>query len=70
MYICLCSGVSDRQIKEALLSGKAHDFDDLQILLQVGIQCGGCIKAVHDLITTHNQLQTPHTLIDTSEQNS
>lgn len=41
MYVCLCNGVSDKQIVEAVSKG-ATDINMLSEKLNVGTQCGKC----------------------------
>lgn len=41
MYICICHGVTDSQIKEAINDG-AHTMKSLSSELKVGTQCGQC----------------------------
>lgn len=41
MYVCVCNGVTDRQIREAVAQGAAS-LDDLARELQVGTCCGKC----------------------------
>lgn len=41
MYVCLCHGVTDRDIREAVCQG-ASRLRDLSRDLGVGTQCGKC----------------------------
>jgi len=41
MYICLCQGVTDHDIKRAIDNG-ATSFRDIQDTLGVATQCGSC----------------------------
>lgn len=41
MYICVCNGVTDRDIHEAIKQG-AERMRDLRICLGVAGQCGAC----------------------------
>ena len=48
MYICLCHGVTDRQIRSCIEDG-ASSMRDLRQQLAVGTQCGKCacyVKAI------------------------
>ncbi|HCD28121.1 MAG TPA: hypothetical protein DER02_11415 [Gammaproteobacteria bacterium] len=51
MYICLCSGVTDQQIREAVKAG-ANELHDLQRSLGVSIGCGTCAEAAMQIIGT------------------
>ncbi|WP_418139443.1 bacterioferritin-associated ferredoxin [Oceanimonas smirnovii] len=42
MYVCLCKGITERQLKAAIAGGNA-DFMDLKRELGAGSQCGKCI---------------------------
>jgi bacterioferritin-associated ferredoxin len=41
MYVCLCKGITDRQIKEAVYDG-ATTVGQLRKCLGVASQCGKC----------------------------
>ena len=41
MIVCVCRGVSDRQIRQAVAEG-AHSLECLQMELGVATQCGRC----------------------------
>lgn len=50
MYVCLCEGVSEKDIKEAICNGH-NTMKKLQNKLGVGTQCGKCglhTKAILD----------------------
>jgi bacterioferritin-associated ferredoxin len=41
MYVCLCEGVTDNQIREAIFEG-CCSYRDVRTALGVGGQCGKC----------------------------
>ncbi|PKM04894.1 MAG: hypothetical protein CVV16_03135 [Gammaproteobacteria bacterium HGW-Gammaproteobacteria-6] len=41
MYVCLCKGVTDKQIRNAVAEG-ASSLRDLRQALDVATQCGKC----------------------------
>ncbi|MBW3140504.1 bacterioferritin-associated ferredoxin [Ferrimonas balearica] len=49
MYVCVCYGVTDKQVKQAVDSG-AVDLKSLQKALNVGTQCGKCIKTTLEVM--------------------
>jgi bacterioferritin-associated ferredoxin len=49
MYICVCQGVTDRQITEAVASG-ASSLEDLQDQLGVAVTCGTCSIAAAQVL--------------------
>lgn len=50
MYICLCKGVTDRQIREAISEG-ASSMRDLRTTLDVASQCGKCGRECKSLLS-------------------
>ena len=51
MYVCLCKAVTDRQIKETVLSG-AGTFRDVRRELGVATQCGKCCQMAKSIVET------------------
>lgn len=41
MYVCLCKGITDSQIRAAIEDG-ANSFKEVRNTLGVGSQCGKC----------------------------
>jgi bacterioferritin-associated ferredoxin len=41
MYVCLCNGITDNQIRTAVREG-ASSFKDVRSVLGVASQCGKC----------------------------
>ena len=52
MYVCLCNGISDRQIRECLDRG-ASCLDDVQARLPVANCCGACEDTAREVIDSH-----------------
>lgn len=56
MYVCVCSGITQKQVQEAVAQG-ATTTEDLRDMLNVGANCGSCLPAaeniVNSAITTH-----------------
>ncbi len=48
MIVCVCRRVSDRDIARAAHQGL--DFDEIQLELGVGTQCGRCADCASDLV--------------------
>jgi bacterioferritin-associated ferredoxin len=44
MYVCLCKGITDSQIRDAIADGKTN-YRELRMALGLSTQCGRC--AVH-----------------------
>ena len=49
MYVCLCKGVTDRQIKAAINEG-ACSMGQLRKSLGVASQCGKCSTSARELL--------------------
>jgi bacterioferritin-associated ferredoxin len=52
MYICVCHGITDRQIRRAVDQG-ASSLGEVQMQLPVGSCCGRCEPAARELIREH-----------------
>jgi bacterioferritin-associated ferredoxin len=52
MYVCLCNGISDRQIRECVDRGAAS-LNDVQARLPVANCCGQCEETALEVITSH-----------------
>ncbi|MGL5073155.1 MAG: (2Fe-2S)-binding protein, partial [Aeromonas salmonicida] len=49
MYVCLCRGITDTQIRKAVQAGKS-EFRQLKQSLEVGAQCGKCVRMTMEII--------------------
>jgi|KBSSwiStaDraftv2_1062776.scaffolds.fasta_scaffold453097_2 bacterioferritin-associated ferredoxin len=49
MYICICHGVTESQIREAVQGG-ADSLDTLRAELGIGTRCGTCVCAAQSLL--------------------
>lgn len=49
MYICLCHGVTERQIRQAVMEG-ANSLPDVSAALGVATCCGTCSCAAESVI--------------------
>ena len=54
MYVCICSAVTDSQIREAEESG-VRDLWDLQSALGVASGCGSCKEAASEILRESRQ---------------
>ncbi|WP_296251994.1 bacterioferritin-associated ferredoxin [Pseudomonas sp. UBA4194] len=61
MYVCLCQGVTDGQIREAIYDG-CCSYRDVRETLGVAMQCGKCAclakEVVRDTLTEIQSAQT------------
>ncbi|WP_421205131.1 bacterioferritin-associated ferredoxin [Aeromonas enteropelogenes] len=51
MYVCLCRGITDTQIRKAVQAGSS-EFRQLKQELEVGAQCGKCVRMTMEIIAT------------------
>lgn len=61
MYVCLCNGVTDKQIRQAIGEG-ARCIGCLRSGLGVATQCGKCAKTAKQMLREHagdNESQSP-----------
>ncbi len=58
MYICLCKGVTDTQIRDAVTDG-ACSMRDLRERLDVASQCGKCGQDFKTIINEYRQSASP-----------
>ncbi|WP_097462085.1 bacterioferritin-associated ferredoxin [Mangrovitalea sediminis] len=49
MYVCLCHGVTDRQVRAAARAG-CESMRQLGRKLGVGTQCGRCTRMARDIL--------------------
>ena len=42
MYVCLCKGITDNQIRDSILQGEAGSWREVSKQLGVSSQCGKC----------------------------
>ena len=50
MYICLCHGITENQIRTCVRSGAARTLCDLRGQLGVATQCGSCEGQASELL--------------------
>lgn len=59
MYVCICKGITDKQIIEAVYDG-ATNFRKVRAQLAVGTGCGQCAceakVIIQDTLKEHRQL--------------
>ena len=50
MYICLCHGITDEQIRACVIETGARTLYDLSGRLGVATQCGGCADSACEVL--------------------
>ncbi|MFO0756910.1 MAG: (2Fe-2S)-binding protein [Byssovorax sp.] len=49
MYVCLCQGVTDRDIHQAIDEG-ASSVEEIMYLTRAGTRCGSCIPTIRAIL--------------------
>ena len=57
MYVCICHGITDRQIRDTVDRGAAS-LSDVQMQVPVGGCCGRCLPAAAEVVEQHLQSQS------------
>jgi bacterioferritin-associated ferredoxin len=50
MYICLCQGITERDIEQSVNNGICATFKDLRQELHVSVDCGRCSGAARECL--------------------
>lgn len=50
MYICICEGIKEKEIKEYIKENKNNDFKKLCLDINICNQCKKCSKNIKELI--------------------
>ena len=58
MFVCLCSGVTERQIREAVCEGVCS-MSELSARLGVAAGCGTCVQFAETLLHETLQIGAP-----------
>lgn len=52
MYVCLCTGVTDKQIRKTLSEG-ACTVEEVMLCTGAGTRCGSCRSSIAELVLDH-----------------
>lgn len=44
MYVCICKGITDKQIREAVTSRNSNNPKEILKSLGIGSDCGTCVE--------------------------
>ncbi len=50
MYVCLCRGITDQDIKDAIANG-AESYREIRDMLDLGTCCGRCAPEARTIIS-------------------
>jgi bacterioferritin-associated ferredoxin len=53
LYVCICNGVTDRQIREAAASG-VRSVAELTMRTGCGATCGSCLEMAVGILDAHS----------------
>lgn len=56
MYVCVCKGITDRQVKAAIDDG-AHSIKALRETLGITSQCGKCAVMTREILDSSLSLE-------------
>jgi len=59
MYVCVCRGITDSQIKQAINEGKASCMKTLHDSLGLAADCGKCGRHAKQLLEQNMMPDTP-----------
>lgn len=54
MYVCICNGVTDHQIREAA-DGGCRTVAELTMRTGCGTNCGSCLELAAELLDQHHR---------------
>lgn len=58
MYVCLCMGVTDREIRAAISEG-ASSVEEVAFCTGAGTRCGSCLPTVDGMLTEAAEAEAP-----------
>jgi bacterioferritin-associated ferredoxin len=67
MYVCVCLGITDRQICRAVDQG-ARTLGEVQMQLPVGGCCGRCVDTAREVIHEHQHHKHGHCAVHASSR--
>jgi bacterioferritin-associated ferredoxin len=50
MFVCICKGITDHQIKQLVTESGVGSIRELKQHLPLGSQCGTCVKVAQNII--------------------
>jgi bacterioferritin-associated ferredoxin len=64
MYVCICNGITDKQIRKAAKAGTT-DLRTLQAKLGVASGCGSCVEAASEILAEFRNRPAPQPVMYT-----
>lgn len=50
MFVCMCYGITDKQIKNAVETHGVGNVRELRKVMALGSQCGKCIELAQEIV--------------------
>lgn len=50
MFVCMCFGITDKQIKNAVETHGVGNVRELKKVMALGSQCGKCVELAQEII--------------------
>lgn len=50
MFVCICKGITDKQIKKMVIEQGAGSIRELKLKFDIASQCGTCVKLTQQII--------------------
>lgn len=50
MFVCMCYGITDKEIRETVQNEGAGNLRELRQHMELGMQCGKCVQMAMDII--------------------
>jgi bacterioferritin-associated ferredoxin len=67
MYVCICKGITEKQIQEAVTSRSSNNPKEILKALGVGSDCGTCVEDAVKTLLEHNA-RSPFEMKDSSNK--
>ncbi len=58
MYVCICHGVTEKDIQKAAKQG-ANSLQDIKSMTGCGTGCGSCVELAAEVLQAHHNKSTP-----------
>jgi bacterioferritin-associated ferredoxin len=56
VYVCICKGITQKQVEEAVATRKGQSSKDVMRALGIGSDCGTCVEdAVEQMLQASNK---------------
>ena len=67
MYVCICKGITQKQVEEAIAVRKGQSAKNIMRALGIGSDCGTCVEdAIQQMLQSSNKNSTSQHTQNTS----